>query len=75
MGPRVPAIVISPWTRPSHVSHDLFEFSSVLKMIETLWGLDSLTERDEMASDMLQLFRFDSATDRLLLQPRSCPGV
>jgi phospholipase C len=75
LGPRVPAIVISPWARPAHVSHDLFEFSSVLKMIETLWGLDSLTERDRTASDMLQLFRFGSPTDRLLLRPRPCPDA
>jgi phospholipase C len=75
LGPRVPAIVISPWARPAHVSHDLFEFSSVLKMIETLWGLDSLTERDRTASDMLQLFRFGSPSDRLVLQPRPCADV
>ncbi len=73
-GPRVPGLVISPWAKESFVSSDEFEFSSVIKMIETIWGLGTLTERDARASDMLQLFDFDGPpTPRLLLEPRECP--
>jgi phospholipase C len=73
-GPRVPALVISPWVHPGTIAHDEFEFSSVLKMIETIWGLDPLTERDARASDMLQLFDFGGPpTPPLILRPRACP--
>ncbi len=72
-GPRVPALVVSPWAKPSFVTSDVFEFSSVIKMIETIWGLGTLTDRDAAASDMLQLFRFDARTPRLLLESRTCP--
>ena len=41
LGPRVPAIVISPWVRPGLVYHETLEFSSVLKLIETIWDLPS----------------------------------
>jgi phospholipase C len=73
-GPRVPALVISPWVRGGTVAHDEMEFSSVLKMIETIWDLDPLTERDARASDMLQHFDFDGPkTSPLILEPRTCP--
>lgn len=73
LGPRVPALVISPWAKQGLISHDEFEFSSVLKMIETIWDLEPLTERDARASDMLQVFDFDGEpAPKLLLEPRTC---
>jgi phospholipase C len=58
MGPRVPMLLISPWARGGTISHRTMEFTSVLKLIETLWDLEPLTERDANASDMLDLFDF-----------------
>lgn len=58
-GPRVPALVISPYARPGFVCHDQFEFSSILKFIETRWGLPYLTLRDDRANDMLSCFDFN----------------
>jgi phospholipase C len=57
-GPRVPMILISPWARRGLVTHQTLEFSSVLRMIEAIWRLRPLTERDRNASDMLDLFAF-----------------
>jgi phospholipase C len=39
-GPRLPLLVISPWTRTNYVSHKLVDQSSVVKFIEDnwLWG-------------------------------------
>lgn len=76
LGPRVPMLLISPWARQGHVANDTLEFSSVLKMIETIWGLPSLTARDRQASDMLNLFdyRGDPAPP-LLLEQRNCSLV
>jgi phospholipase C len=73
MGPRVPMLLISPWARQGHIASDTLEFSSVLKMIETIWGLPSLTRRDRRASDMLHLFDFDGdPAPRTILPRRDC---
>jgi phospholipase C len=76
LGPRVPAIVISPWARPAYVDSTVFEFSSVLKLIETIFDLPSLTERDGQANDMLSAFDFSQEPlDPLVLPRRSCPAA
>ncbi len=36
-GPRLPLIVISPWTRDNYVSHNVTDQSSVVKFIEDNW--------------------------------------
>ena len=46
LGPRVPAIVISPWARSGFIDHDTMEFASVLRFIETIFDLPPLTSRD-----------------------------
>jgi phospholipase C len=75
-GPRVPMLLVSPWARQGHVAHETLEFSSVLKMIETIWDLPALTERDRRASDMLSLFDFQGEpAPRKILEPRDCSNV
>jgi phospholipase C len=57
-GFRVPAVVISPFSRPDFVSSTVFDHTSALKMIEEKWNLPSLTRRDASATapwDMLDL--------------------
>ena len=58
-GIRVPMIVLSPYARAGQVSHELGEFSSVLRFIEDNWGLTKLTKRDRRATPMLSAFDFD----------------
>ena len=58
LGPRVPALVISPYARPGFVCHTHFDFTSPLKLIERRFDLPSLTSRDHDASDMLDCFDF-----------------
>jgi phospholipase C len=73
MGPRAPMLLISPWARRGYVAHETLEFASVLKMIESIWGLPPLTERDANAGDMLDLFDFSGEPNpRLILRPRDC---
>jgi phospholipase C len=76
LGPRVPTIIISPWARPGFIDHELMEFASVLRFIETLFGLQSLTERDRDAGDMLEAFDFrQEPIPPLILEPRDCSEV
>jgi phospholipase C len=75
LGPRVPLLIISPWAKRGHVDSTVYEFSSVLKFIETVHDLEPLTERDAKADPMLSAFDFDQdPTDReLILKQRDCP--
>jgi phospholipase C len=74
LGPRVPLLIISPYAKPGYISHTLYEHSSVLKFIETRYGLQALTSRDAAASNMLDSFNFAQAPQvPLVLQPRTCP--
>lgn len=57
-GPRVPALVISAWSKPGKVNHTQFDFTSPLKLIETKFGLKPLTDRDRKSKDMLDCFDF-----------------
>ncbi len=44
-GTRIPTIVVSPYTRPGHISHTYTDHVSILKFIEANWGLKPLTNR------------------------------
>jgi phospholipase C len=65
-GVRVPAMVISPYSNPHHVSHVVYDQTSILKFIETRYGLPPLTRRDDAADPMLDMFDFTHAA---LLHP------
>jgi len=75
-GPRVPLIIISPYAMPGYISHTQYEFSSVLKFIEELFGLPSLTSRDGDANDTTDSFDFNQTPlSPLVLTQRTCPIV
>jgi phospholipase C len=44
-GPRIPLIVISPYTKGGHVNHAYADHVSILKFIERNWHLKPLTDR------------------------------
>jgi len=44
-GTRIPTIVVSPWSRPGHISHAYTDHVSILKFIEANWRLSHLTSR------------------------------
>lgn len=76
LGPRVPLLIISPYAKPGYISHLTYEFSSVLKFIETLFNLPALSTRDANAHDMLDSFDFkQTPIPALTLQQRDCPIV
>ena len=76
LGPRVPAILISPWAKPGHIEHTTLEFSSVLKLIERIFRLPALGPRDRAADDMLSAFDFEQRPNPpLILRPRDCSSV
>jgi phospholipase C len=48
-GPRIPAIVISPFSRAHMISHEYAEHSSVIKFIDELYGLTPLADLPDEA--------------------------
>jgi phospholipase C len=44
-GPRIPLIIVSPFTRGGHVNHTYTDHVSILKFIERNWHLQPLTAR------------------------------
>ncbi|HXQ27549.1 MAG TPA: alkaline phosphatase family protein [Candidatus Acidoferrales bacterium] len=44
-GPRIPLIVVSPFTKGGHISHTYADHVSILKFIERNWNLKPLTNR------------------------------
>jgi len=73
LGPRVPAMVISPWARSGLIDHDQMDFASVLRFIETIFNVPPLTTRDAQANDMLSAFDFRASPQPpLVLSDRSC---
>jgi phospholipase C len=81
LGPRSPALIISPFARgganPDGGSIDstTYEFASVLRFIEQLHGLDPMTERDGQADPLSGAFDFEQEprTKKLILSQRDCP--
>ena len=57
-GVRVPAVVVSPFARPHFVSHVVHDHTSILRFIESRFGLPALTRRDAQADPMLEFFDF-----------------
>jgi len=62
-GPRVPAVIISPWIPKNVVDHRLYDHSSIPATLEQLFGLDSMTARDRAANALLPLLSLDAARD------------
>jgi phospholipase C len=44
-GTRIPLLVVSPYTRAGHVSHQYADHVSILKFIERNWGLPTVSHR------------------------------
>ena len=49
-GFRVPAVIVSPYARPDCVLSEVFDHTSVLKLVEEKWNLPALTCRDAAAT-------------------------
>jgi phospholipase C len=44
-GTRIPLIVVSPFTKPGHISHSYTDHVSILKFIEYNWDLPTISKR------------------------------
>ncbi len=67
-GPRVPAIVASPYSRPGGVTNVVHDHTSVLATIEAKWNLPALTYRDANAATVMDFLNL-KAPPALLTPP------
>ena len=58
---RVPLIVVSPYAKPHYVSHDVWSYTSITRLIETRFKLAALTGRDANADPLTDMFDFKHA--------------
>jgi phospholipase C len=63
LGFRVPMLIVSPFAREGkskrgYISHTQYEFGSILKFVEHIWGLGSLGTTDSRAANIVDCFDF-----------------
>jgi Phosphoesterase family len=52
------AVIISPFAKQGFIDPTQYETVSILKFIETHWGLPPLDEPDRRANDLTHAFKF-----------------
>jgi len=73
LGPRVPAIIVSPWTRGGWVNSQVFDHTSVIRFLETRFGViepNISAWRRAVTGDLTSAFDFN-ARDR---RPATLPS-
>jgi phospholipase C len=71
-GIRVPAVLVSPYARPGCVLSNVFDHTSVLKLLEEKWNLPALTRRDAAATAPFGALDLDAPP--AFLTPPALPG-
>ena len=59
LGFRVPALLVAPWARSNSISHEQYDHTSVLRMIEQNWSLTPLSIRDATARNLADELDFE----------------
>jgi phospholipase C len=70
-GPRVPAVVVSPYSKPGGVSNTVCDHTSILATIQAKWNLPAMTMRDANANTMADFLTAKPS----LLEPPSLAGA
>ncbi|NKJ44765.1 phospholipase C, phosphocholine-specific [Novosphingobium sp. SG720] len=70
LGPRVPLYVVSPWSAGGHVASEVFDHTSILRFLETRFGVaepNISAWRRAVCGDLTSCFDFASADTRLFM--------
>jgi len=72
-GPRLPLLIVSPYSKVNYVDHQITDQTSILRFIEDNWSLGRIGDQsfDEKAGSILNMFNFTSGhhADKLFLDP------
>jgi phospholipase C len=67
LGPRVPALIVSPWARPGFIDHTEYDFTSILRFVEDRFGVSPLTELDWGATSIGAMLDSSTHPEPLLI--------
>ena len=74
LGPRVPLLIISPYSVPGYISHTQYEFASLFKLAEAVFNLPILTTRDAQANPVTDSLDFNQTPlAPVVLAQHACP--
>ena len=54
-GFRVPGVIVSPYAKRDFVSHQVYDHTSILALVERKWNLPAMTYRDANANDLTDM--------------------
>ncbi len=74
-GFRVPCLVLSPYSKPGHVSSVVYDHTSILATIEHKWNLPALTRRDAAAAPLWDFLDLESPPRFLTPPPLPRPVI
>ena len=59
-GPRLPILIVSPFSKVNYVDHQITDQTSILKFIEDNWNLGRIGDQsfDAKAGSILNMFNF-----------------
>ena len=60
LGVRVPMMVVSPYAKKHHVSHDVYDHTSILRFVEARFVMPALSDRDANAEAPWEMFDFEN---------------
>ncbi|HEX4960768.1 MAG TPA: alkaline phosphatase family protein [Thermoanaerobaculia bacterium] len=63
-GFRVPCLIVSPFSPPG-IARDIYDHTSILKMIQWRWSLPALSVRDAAANNLAEALDFSIARHRI----------
>src|SRR5262249_21370193 len=72
LGPRVPLLVISPWSKRG-IDHTTYDFTSVIKFASENFGLPLLTKRERDANSLRSASQFQHPLKPWIAPIQMCP--
>jgi phospholipase C len=74
LGIRVPCLIISPYAKQNYVSHTIYEWGSILKFVEQVFGLPALGSAqdgytDARANSLIDSLNFNQSPRRFKTIP------
>jgi phospholipase C len=73
-GFRVPTLVISPWAKPHYIDNTVYEFSSLIKLADSIFALQPTAPRVVNASNMMNSFDFAQTQQAALMESETVVG-
>ena len=70
-GLRVPMLIVSPYVGQNEISHETFEFGSIVRFIEDTWNLGRLGTTDETTKSIASMFDFKQSPRSFITIPSS----